>query len=222
MRKWLIGVAIAALGVTSAAAADLSPVYTKAPPMVAPQFSWTGFYIGANIGYGFGNATASSAGVSGSENLNGVLGGGQIGYNWQFGNWVLGIEGDGQGTDQKASFSAGGVTEDDSMPWFATVRGRIGYAVAPTWMIYGTAGGAWADFKSTLTVPGFGTATWEVTHGGWSAGAGIEGAINQSWSWKAEYLHIDTGTFSTTVFGAIPAQVRLTDDIGRVGINYHF
>jgi outer membrane immunogenic protein len=229
MRKWLVAAAIAALSISSAAAADLSrPMYTKAPPPVA-AFDWTGFYIGANIGYGFGHADGTTLGVSGSEDLNGVLGGGQIGYNWQVGNWILGIEADGQGTDQKSSttISGGGitVTQSDSLPWFVTARGRIGYAIAPMYMIYATGGGAWADFKSDFAISGVGTSTWETTHGGWAAGAGIEGAIDRNWSWKAEYLHIDTGTFNTTVtqFGiAIPASIRLTDDIGRFGINYRF
>jgi outer membrane immunogenic protein len=164
--------------------------------------------------------------VTGSENLNGVLGGGQIGYNWQQGNWVFGLEVDGQGTDQHANFAATAgpvtVTESDKLPWFVTARGRIGYAFAPMWMVYATGGAAVADFQSTLTATGLGSATWEVSRAGWTAGAGIEGAINRNLSWKLEYLHIDTGTFSTTVFGVIPASVRLTDDIGRVGLNWRF
>ena len=159
-----------------------------------------------------------------------MLGGGQIGYNWQVGNWILGLEADGQGTDQKSSLSVSGlaggvpvtVTQNDSIPWFVTARGRIGYAIAPMYMIYATGGGAWMDFKSSISATGLGTATWETSHGGWAAGAGIEGAITRNWSWKAEYLHLDTGTFNTTVFGVIPASVRLTDDIGRFGINYRF
>jgi outer membrane immunogenic protein len=233
MRKWLASAAIAALGVTSAAAADLSrPVYTKAPPAPVAAFDWTGFYIGANIGYGWANGDATTDGVSGSETLNGVLGGGQIGYNWQAGNWVFGIEADGQGTDQKASLSASAlgltVTENDSIPWFVTVRGRIGYAIAPMYMIYATGGGAWMDFKSNIGVTGLvtGAATTETTHGGWAAGAGIEGALSRNWSWKAEYLHVDTGTFNTTINLPLgltaAANVRLTDDIGRFGINYRF
>jgi outer membrane immunogenic protein len=226
MRKWLVSAAIAALSIGSAAAADLSrPIY-KAPPAPVAVFDWTGFYIGANIGYGWASTDVTVAGVSGSENLKGVLGGGQIGYNWQVGNWILGLEADGQGTDQKANFSgtAAGVTvtENDSVPWFVTARGRVGYAIAPMYMIYATGGAAWMDFKSSISATGLGTATWETSHVGWTAGAGIEGAITRNWSWKAEYLHLDTGTFNTNVFGVIPASVRMTDDIGRFGINYRF
>jgi outer membrane immunogenic protein len=220
----IAGVAIAAgaiFGGESAGAADLPVTRAyQAAPVAAAVFDWTGFYIGANIGYGWGSGSVAVGGFGGSENLNGVLGGGQIGYNWQTGNWIFGIEVDGQATDQKATFAAVGLSETDSMPWFATARGRIGYAIAPMWMIYATGGGAWADFKSTITAAGLGSATWEVSHGGWSAGVGVEGALTRNWSWKVEYLHLDTGSFSTNVFGIVPANVRLTDDIVRFGANF--
>src|SRR5205085_2849101 len=128
--------------------------------------------IGANVGYSWGRADATVLGLTASENLNGIVGGGQLGYNWQTGNWVLGIEVDAQATAQKATTTAtvGAVTitENDTIPWFVTARGRIGYTIAPMWMIYATAGGAWVDFKSTITATGLGTATWEVSHGGWT------------------------------------------------------
>jgi len=231
LRKFLISTALVgvAAAATAALAADIpppaAPVY-KAPPPPVAVFDWTGFYIGINLGYGFGRADISSGGVTGSEDLNGVLGGGQLGYNWQTGNWVLGLEVDGQGTDQHANFAATAgaitLTENDSLPWFLTARGRIGYTVTPMIMVYATGGGAVADFKSTIGVTGLGSATWEVTHGGWTAGAGIEGAVTRNVSWKIEYLHLDTGSFSTTLFGVVPANVRLTDDIARGGLNWRF
>jgi outer membrane immunogenic protein len=233
LRKLLISTAVVAAavcaGATAALAADLpppaEPAY-KAPPVPIAVFDWTGFYIGVNLGYGFGSGSLNAGGITGSENLNGVLGGGQLGYNWQSGNWVFGLEIDGQGTDQKANFAATAgavtVTESDKLPWFVTARGRIGYTVTPMVMIYATAGGAIADFQSTITATGLGSATWEVTHGGWVAGAGIEGAITRNVSWKVEYLHLDTGTFTTNVFGVVPASVRLTDDVARGGVNWRF
>lgn len=232
LRKFLISTAVVAAGVcagaTAALAADLpppaAPAY-KAPPPIA-VFDWTGFYIGVNVGYGWGSARLTAGGVTGSENLNGIVGGGQFGYNWQRGPWVFGLEVDGQGTDQKANFAATvgavTVTENDKLPWFFTARGRVGYTVTPMVMIYATGGAAIADFKSTIAATGLGSATWEITRAGWAAGAGIEGAINRNLSWKIEYLHLDTGTFSTTVFGIVPANVRLTDDIARGGLNWRF
>jgi len=224
----LVGVVCAA---TAANAADLqrAPVYTKAPPPVE-IFNWTGFYIGANIGYSAGRSDAAGFG---STDLNGVVGGGQIGYNWQAPGspWVFGIEIDGQGTGQDDSASAGvfvpgvGVvtaTASESLPWFVTARGRIGYAFAPMFMIYATGGAAVVDHRFDLTVTGFGTANSEDTRVGWTAGAGIEGALSRNWSWKAEYLHLDTGRFNTNALGVLPVSLKVTDEIGRFGINYRF
>src|ERR1700742_977903 len=164
LKRTVTGLALAAatFAMSGAQAADLParPMYTKAPPMVE-TINWTGFYIGANIGYGFGNSDASGFG---STRLNGVLGGGQIGYNWQMnGPWVVGIELDGQGTGQDDSATALGATLAESLPWFMTARGRIGYTVTPTVMIYGTGGAAVVDHKFTLSVPGVGTASSEDT-----------------------------------------------------------
>src|SRR5215470_18879718 len=92
---------VAALGAGVAQAADLPrQMYTKAPPPLAPMFDWTGFYIGGNVGYGSAHNDISIPGATGSEDLNGIIGGGQIGYNWQTGAWVFGLEADFQGSDQ--------------------------------------------------------------------------------------------------------------------------
>lgn len=212
---------------TSASAADL-PAY-KAPPVITPAFSWTGFYIGANAGYSWGKASGDVAAfgvtANGDENLNGAIAGGQIGFNWQTGNLVFGLEADGQWSGQKFSSSAssGGitVTEDDKIQWFATFRGRFGYA-ADRWLFYVTGGGAYAGFESAIGVTGLGTATWQTEHAGWTVGAGLENAITNNWSWKLEYLYLDTGSFSTTFFGVVPGHFKLQDNIVRVGLNYRF
>ncbi|HKF71129.1 MAG TPA: outer membrane beta-barrel protein [Stellaceae bacterium] len=225
MLKRITGLAAiaAVFSVGAAHAADMAPVYKAAPP--APIFSWTGFYIGANVGFGSATASADVGAFHASQDLTGILGGGQIGYNWQAGAWVFGIEGDFQGTDEhkKVSGAVGNlaVSVDNSVPWFATIRGRIGYAFAPTWMIYATGGGVWQDFKSTITVNGL-SATLEDTHGGWTLGAGLEAAINRNWSWKVEYLHLDTGSINGGVVNGVSTSARLTNDLGRIGINYHF
>jgi outer membrane immunogenic protein len=229
LRKFLISTALVAIAAGGAVAADLpapaAPVY-KAPPAPIAVFDWTGFYIGVNVGYGWASASVTDGSITGSEKLNGVLGGGQLGYNWQRGPWVFGLEVDGQGTDQHANFAATAgvvtVTENDKLPWFLTARGRVGYTVTPMVMVYATGGAAVADFQSTISATGMGSATWEITRAGWTAGAGVEGAINRNLSWKMEYLHLDTGTFSTTVFGIATANVRLTDDIVRGGLNWRF
>jgi outer membrane immunogenic protein len=219
----------AVLGAGAASAADLpARMYTKAPPPIAVS-DWTGFYIGANVGYGSARYTSSLGALDTSQTGSGILGGGQLGYNQQFGQWVLGLEVDGQGTDQSGNFSlfvpgvgGGTITQSNSMPWFFTGRARLGYTIAPTWLIYATGGAAVADIKSDFTATGLGATTIENTRVGWTAGAGVEVMFARNWSAKAEYLHLDIGSNSATVF-AVPTSIKLTDDdIGRVGVNYHF
>src|SRR5450830_1568815 len=152
MRKIIISVlAATTLGVGAAAAADISRRAPAAPMYApAPVFSWNGFYIGANAGWGWANTDVTNIGgfnVVGSSNMNGFVGGGQIGYNWQGASpLVLGIEADFQGTGQSRSDSALGITVDEKLPWFGTVRGRIGYAFDRT-MIYATGGLTYANYN---------------------------------------------------------------------------
>src|ERR1700722_7056577 len=144
------------LGAGVANAADLParmitkapPMYTKAPPVEI--FSWTGFYIGANVGIGSAHSSSDLRTTGTSQNLTGILGGGQIGYNWQSGPWVFGVELDGQGSSQDGTWNGivgggGAGSQETSLPWFMTARGRVGYAFAPMWMIYVTGGGAWGE-----------------------------------------------------------------------------
>ena len=228
--RFVVVFAAVVLGAGAANAADLparmvtkAPIYTKAPPVEV--FSWTGFYVGANLGLGSARASSSIMTIDTSQTLNGVVGGGQVGYNWQSGRWVFGVELDAQGSSQDATFNGtiggGAVSQATSLPWFMTARGRVGYAFAPMWMVYVTGGAAWGEVKSVVTAAGPGSTTWDETRGGWVIGAGIEGAINRQWSWKAEYLHVDLGSSNTVLFGVAPASIGLTNDIGRVGVNFH-
>ena len=213
----LLGTAALSLACTSGALAADMP--TKAARYAAPSaFNWTGFYAGVNAGYGW--ASTSVSGFSGSSNLNGFVGGGQIGYNWQGASpLVLGIEADFQGTGQSRSDTALGITVDQKLPWFGTVRGRVGYAFDRA-MIYATGGLAYLDYK--MTVSGFGvSASSSATKAGWTAGAGVEWMLWDRWSTKLEYLYIDTGDTSVTLFG-VPFTGRAKDNIVRVGLNYHF
>ncbi len=210
-----------ALVSTQAYAADLpykAPSY--APPEIgAPELTWNGFYIGANVGYGW-----ASVGVSGvSNDLNGIIGGGQVGYNWQINNFVLGAEGDFQASGESRSDSASllGITftVDQKIPWFATARGRIGYAFGP-WMVYATGGVAWQNYK--LSVSALGTEVSDsATKLGWTAGGGLEWMFLPRWSAKVEYLYMDTGDTSVTLFGAT-FNGRAKNSIARIGVNYHF
>ena len=219
MRHFVIALlAATTLGVGAAAAADIpARNYTKAVPY-APVFSWTGFYVGVNAGYGWANT--SITGVAGSSNLNGFLGGAQIGYNWQGASpLVLGVEADFQGTGQSRTDTALGITVDQKLPWFGTVRGRIGYAFDRV-MIYATGGLAYMDYKMSVSALGV-TVSDDASRAGWTLGGGVEWMFAPQWSTKVEYLYMDTGTTSVTLFG-VPFSGRAQDSIGRVGLNYHF
>jgi outer membrane immunogenic protein len=206
----------------SAFAADL-PV--KAP-MMAPVavYNWTGLYIGANVGWGWGHSTfdITTPFVTGTTaDPSGVIGGGQIGYNWQISpNWVFGIEGDFQGSGQKGDFTLAPagflpITGTDKLSWFATLRGRVGYAV-DRWLVYATGGAAWV--KSELTNS---TANSTNTSSAWTIGGGVEAALSGNWSAKLEYLYIDTGNMDSTT-GVFTERDRVHDNIFRAGINYRF
>jgi outer membrane immunogenic protein len=213
--------------VGAASAADIqrpAPVY-KAPIMTPVRvYDWSGFYVGGNVGYGFGRQDTSLSGFGGlgSANVDGLIGGGQIGYNWQLNNLVLGVEADFQGSGQRGDGGVAGVANYTSkLDWFGTVRGRVGYAF-DRWLPYVTGGYAYGhgDFSGTTGAGGFSTSN---NYSGWAAGAGIEYAFLNNWSTKLEYLHVDFGNGPSAVTGAgTVGGNRLTDDIVRVGLNYKF
>ena len=212
-----VAVIVASLG-SAAVAADLP---RKAPSYIAPEpvMTWTGFYIGANAGYGWANV--STGGIS--SDLKGFIGGGQLGYNWQTGAWVFGVEGDFQGANEKHSDTGTilGIdfTVDQKIQWFATARGRIGYAF-DAWLLYFTGGAAWQNYK--LSVSALGTSVDDnTTKMGWTLGGGIEWMFMPRWSAKLEYLYMDTGDTDVTLFGTTFTG-RAKNNIARIGVNYHF
>ena len=172
MKKIILATVLAGIGATSALAADIgaSTPYSKAP-MMAPVPTWAGFYIGGNVGYGWGSGTTNSAALASANTLGtgflrqvdgsfnprskGVIGGAQIGYNWQIGSLVAGLEADIQGSDIKGSFNNSTLhqngdaidgsahTVNERLSWFGTVRGRLGATVTPDLMLYGTGGFAY-------------------------------------------------------------------------------
>jgi outer membrane immunogenic protein len=240
MKKLLLaGVAFTALFAGSAFAADMRPAYKAAPPP-PPVYTWTGLYWGVNVGYSWGHdeRTATLAGVgtiSASQKVDGVVGGFQSGYNYQFGQWVWGFE-----TDIQASGQQGGstfrtaalttVTTDHKLPWFGTSRSRLGVLWSPNVLLYGTAGVAYGQVKdsATITSPlGSVTGSFKDVKAGWTAGGGIEGAIGGGWTAKLEYLYIDLGkteqTLATPALGQVITETRrFTDNIVRVGFNYRW
>jgi len=237
--------AFAILVVTGfARAADLprsNPVYVPAPTAFT---NWTGFYIGGSVGGGWASAnTDFSVGGAGfasaTNNLSGVLGGAQLGYNWQAGPAVFGVETDFQFTGMKGTLQAPtcsaavcGVTTNASysqkLPWFGTVRGRLGYA-QDSWLIYGTGGYAYARLETDATASAGAASvsvTREETRSGWTVGGGVELAVTRNWSARMEYLYVDLGRKDATLtvpgLPAIGEDSRVTQNVVRLGANYRF
>jgi outer membrane immunogenic protein len=217
MKKLLLAsVGVLALGITTASAADIArrPVPYKAPAYVEPAFSWTGFYLGLNGGYGFGRSDFAAPLSTGSFDVNGGLVGGTVGYNWQMGALVLGLEGDVDWSDIRGSVACGPGTCATRNDWLGTARARLGYAMG-RFMPYVTGGAAFGDIKTSVT----GFADSNKTKAGWTVGGGVEANIAGPWSVKAEYLYVDLGRTDSPVIGA---DAKFQTSIVRAGVNYHF
>jgi outer membrane immunogenic protein len=221
MKRLFLALAGLAALTSAAAAADLQrpapQPYYKAPAYVSPAYSWTGFYIGVNGGGGFGRSDWDS---TGSFDISGGLVGGTVGYNYQFGQAVVGLEGDIDWADINGTTTTfctfGCKTSDD---WLSTVRGRLGYA-ADRFMPFVTGGLAIGDIKAST--PGF--AGNSTTNTGWTLGAGLEFAIAGNWTAKAEYLYVDLGKFNCGIScgAAATDNVSFTTNLVRAGVNYRF
>jgi outer membrane immunogenic protein len=232
-----ITAAIATLALSGAAnAADLPVKAYKAPPPPPPVFSWTGCYLGANVGYGWGprsidafdDRTRATDVGNWDFNGSGVVGGGQVGCNWQTGALVFGLEGDFQGTGVRSHNHGqpfdGETNMNFDMPWLATARGRIGYAGWDRVLVYATGGLAVASVKYEADdFANNGTDYIESrTRVGWTVGAGIETALaDPRWSIKAEYLYVGFSDQNyITNDPGFTTNVKSNTNIVRVGLNY--
>jgi len=277
----------------SAAARAAEPL----PPPPPPPPMWTGFYAGLNVGVSWlgstgtnvstfnafdiggaihpdGEGLGAALGQTGTAPLGnnaGIIAGGQIGYNYQFGpSFLVGIEADiqglgvrGHGTFTRQGFEAfdidvppddrtlNTIRTEKTVDWLGTVRGRLGWLVTPTFLIFGDGGFAYGRVSSNTTVqsfwifplidimneqwvPGFGS--FANTRGGWTAGGGVEWLFLPNWSLKVEYLYYDLGSvqygsFQQSINFAVPVldtlnvsriSTRFNGNIVRVGLNYHF
>jgi outer membrane immunogenic protein len=219
-----MGIATLALLATSLAAkaADM-PVkgYYKAPPRsVVSYYNWTGFYAGVNGGYSWGSSDWDSPIIS--TKPKGWMAGGTLGYNWQSGAIVYGLEGDFDWADVNASTACGAFSCQTKETWFATARGRIGYAF-DRWLPYLTGGAAFANVKASSTNPvALGSSDTMI---GWTVGGGLEYAFLGNWTAKIEYLYADLGKFNcgTSCNPALATDnVSFTQNIVRAGLNYKF
>jgi outer membrane immunogenic protein len=259
MMKWPVAFLAFAAVVTPSHAADMSAPPYRAPP--TPLWSWTGFYVGANVGWiGSSSNTISNTGtdtgagglgaalaaglIPGSIGLSdsGVIGGGQVGYNWQIApSWVLGIEADFDGTSANSStaiafpaaFPGAATVYTRELDTLGTVRGRVGFLSSPGLLWFATGGLAYGENKigsafvwaacspPSGTQPGTANQT-SNTSVGWTVGAGLEWKFAPSWSVKAEYLYVDLGSQSSTItytygtnVSTLTSNLNERDNIGK-------
>jgi outer membrane immunogenic protein len=240
MKKFVVASLALVAFAAPAIAADMpmkAPVYKVAP---APTVSWTGCYVGGNLGYGWAPTTWNDAGVEfASHTADGVVGGGQIGCDYQKGQWVFGIQGmfDGTGMEGYSHkvIGAGGpdIFDHTRVSWIATLTGRIGYAVQPITLLYVKGGAAWVRDKHDeccLPAPaptddGFAN----VTRTGWTVGIGLEHMFQPNWSVFLEYDYVGLGTHAVTFTpsglttgGPFVYDIRQNVQTVLVGLNYRF
>jgi outer membrane immunogenic protein len=251
--KLLVSAAVAigaTFGISAAPAADLAArPYTKSPVYGASPISWTGCYIGGNIGGGWDRFNAGElafAGVPtpfvdfGSNNGSSVVGGGQIGCDYQFAaNWIIGIQGQAEfGTINSSNAVAAfpGITADFKLKNIETLTGRVGYTVTPAVLAYVKGGAAWANASAAAVIPnGLIGESANFTMTGYTVGGGLEWMFAPGWSIFGEYNYMDFGTKSVDFpstgmvpgFGAAGAladtnAIKLTAHTAIVGVNYRF
>jgi outer membrane immunogenic protein len=228
MKKLVPVACVLSLYSASGFAADLAPqIFTKAPALTEFAYYWSGFYVGGNVGYSWGRARTDGE-LTGSQNVSvfrtagptlissvnsaiaqlltgrsdmeGVIGGGQVGYNWRRAQWLFGLEADLQASDEHAHadvctlaecpVGSAVFTTNYQLDWFGTVRGRVGFLPTDRVLLYATGGLAYGHFSADA--PSI-SLSWGSTRAGWTAGAGAELAIDHHWSVKLEYLFVDFG-----------------------------
>ncbi len=216
MKKYLLA-SVAALGIIAAGAASAADQPSRkgpvaAPVYIPPVFTWTGFYVGANADYGWGNVNAN--GFANVGDLDGFVGGGQIGYNYQMGQFVLGLEADLQGADLSSGNNLGLVRVKTD--YFGTVRARVGFAI-DRFMPYVTGGWAYGNVKTSIPALAFSN---DSSHtGGWTVGGGIEYAITNNLIAGVEYLYVDLG--EKNILGA-GTKVGTDFSVVRARLSYKF
>jgi outer membrane immunogenic protein len=204
VRKFASGCVIAAalgsLAALPACAADISRSYPAPAPYSA--FSWAGLYLGANVGYQWGSVANSNT------DPHGVLGGLQLGYNWQYGNFVYGLE-----TDAQLSNANDTSGIKFSNPWFGTTRGKLGYAFN-NMLFYGTGGLAYGSTKAEWA-----GVSESHAHFGWTVGAGAEVGLTPNWSAKVEYLFVNLADERYALTGL---DHDFASSLLRFGFNFRF
>lgn len=240
MKRLLTTTAFIFVATSSLLAADLG-VKKPSPLPAFTAFSWTGFYVGVQAGYHFGEVKHSNAalgagipigvpGFAAKSNPNGFVGGLHAGYNYQINQIVIGAEGDIEYTGGRDSGNGQTapllVVAKSETRWQGSLRLRAGLAIDRT-LVYITGGAAFRDSKFSYSVPAApATASFTSTRTGWTVGAGVEHAFTYNWTARLEYRYSDFGVAKGTLVPIqnAPAQHRakVTDHAVRAGISYKF
>jgi outer membrane immunogenic protein len=239
MRVYFVAAAVMAVVFSvsqSASAADL-PVQMPATPFISPVYNWTGFYVGGNIGTAISSTnTSDPTGVNFAplgaligDNTTGFIGGFQLGFNFQAGNWVFGPQGDMSWTTINPGLADPFSTTRTlyyKTDWLAAIAGRVGYAWGNI-LMYGKGGAAWVHNNIGVSDPAFSlSATGNETRTGWTAGGGFEYGFTPSWTGFIEYDYIRLGTVSVNVtdpfVGLLPINFEQNIQMIKGGINFKF
>ena len=243
--KYLAGAAML-LSPLAAHSADLA-VKAAPPPMMMPVFSWTGFYIGANIGGAWANNnwndTLFRTNFNNGNNNGTFIGGGQVGANYQIGSFVIGGEWDfdwaGNSNNNGTGViipGVGNIVVTNNNRWITTVAARFGFAV-DHWLFYGKAGGGWVG-NNNLTVTNVTTGVSLTcgnftncgnNNGGWLLGGGVEYAFTNNWTVKVEYDYLGLGNRTLLIPATAPFLAgdsfisnNRNIQMVKVGVNYLF
>lgn len=233
MKRLLLAVSAAALMSGAAHAADA--VYEELPVAIEVDgFTWTGGYVGAQIGYAWANTEVRDIddypfALNGQEyidfNSNGIAGGIYAGYNWQFDQIVVGIEAEITAADINKTvpntwFDDPDESFSNELNWFGTLRGRVGYSV-DRFLPYVTAGAAFADIRSSYNDPDDYAVVDDIVWG-WTIGAGVNYAVTDNWILKAEYLYVDLADKTAWMDDEFSFEFNNTFQTVRVGAAYKF
>ena len=231
-------IAAALLGATllsaPAGASDLFGGSTKDTPSTNSGYawSWTGLYLGGVAGFGVGDAetvlSAYGDSLTADNDLDGAVYGAHLGYNFQQGRIVFGIEGGLYGTEMDSNSQSLllPIAHETEVDWYGRVIGRLGVTTGST-MFYGFGGVAFGDVTSKLSAEGESITLSDETHVGWTAGAGLEHVIGGGWIGRVEYAHVDLGEEESSVnFGGEETGIRAEQDAVwdqiTVGMSYKF
>ena len=247
-KKFLLATASSVSAVSAFGGAHAADMALKAPPAPVATPSWAGWYVGASVGAAWERTTSTSNSSYGVDEIadgalptsvrgTSFIGGGEIGYNWQSGNVVFGLEADlsglgGSFSNRNFATTATGAGIISQMNWLSTVRARLGTTVGPDWLAYVTGGLAVGQVKNTMNFgdPGaifiVNNKSVTKTRTGWTVGGGLEHMLTSHWIIGAEVLFVDLGTSSVTFSqggqGAKTSTFHNKAAIGRLKLDYKF